>query len=60
MTDAAANDPFPVEGTHHIELWVSNAKQAAFYYQHAYGFVPVAYAGLETGVRDRIDALLRH
>jgi 4-hydroxyphenylpyruvate dioxygenase len=59
MSDAAANDPFPVEGMHHIEMWVSNAKQAAFYYQHAYGFVPVAYAGLETGVRDRASHVMQ-
>lgn len=36
----------------HIELWVGNARQAAYFYQHAYGFTPVAYAGLETGQRD--------
>jgi 4-hydroxyphenylpyruvate dioxygenase len=58
MTDAS-HDPFPVEGMHHIEFWVSNAKQAAFYYQHAYGFTPVAYAGLETGVRDRASHVLQ-
>ena len=58
MTDAA-HDPFPVEGTHHIEFWVANAKQAAYFYQHAYGFVPVAYAGLETGLRDRASHVLQ-
>jgi 4-hydroxyphenylpyruvate dioxygenase len=58
MSDAA-NDPFPVDGMHHVEFWVANAKQAAFYYQHAYGFTPVAYAGLETGVRDRASHVLQ-
>ncbi len=58
MSDAT-NDPFPVEGMHHVEFWVSNAKQAAYFYQHAYGFTPVAYAGLETGVRDRASHVLQ-
>ncbi|MEO6866713.1 MAG: 4-hydroxyphenylpyruvate dioxygenase [Gaiellales bacterium] len=53
------HDLFPVEGMHHVEFWVSNAKQAAFFYQHAYGFTPVAYAGLETGVRDRASHVLQ-
>lgn len=35
----------------HVELWVGNAKQAAYFYQHAFGFTPVAYSGLETGNR---------
>jgi 4-hydroxyphenylpyruvate dioxygenase len=52
MTDAE-HDPFPIEAMHHVEFWVSNAKQAAFYYEHAFGFVPVAYLGLETGRRDK-------
>jgi 4-hydroxyphenylpyruvate dioxygenase len=59
MSDANPRDPFPVEGMHHIEFWVSNAKQAAYFYQHAYGFTPVAYAGLETGVRDRASHVLQ-
>lgn len=56
---AAAKDLFPVEGMHHVEFWVANAKQAAYFYEHAYGFVPVAYAGLETGVRDRASHVLQ-
>lgn len=39
-------------GFHHIELWVGNAKQAASYYTTRFGFVPLAYKGLETGSRD--------
>ncbi len=58
MTDAA-NDPFPIESMHHVEFWVSNAKQAAFFYEHAFGFVPVAYAGLETGLRDRASYVVQ-
>src|SRR2546429_2010435 len=43
----------PLEGWDHVELWVGNAKQAAFFYEHAFGFTPTAYAGPETGVRHR-------
>ena len=42
-----------LEGTDHIELYVGNARQAAHYYRGAFGFDVVAYAGPETGVRDR-------
>ncbi len=43
----------PILGTDYIELYVSNAKQAAYYYKTAFGFQSMAYAGLETGCRDR-------
>ncbi|MGH2605426.1 MAG: 4-hydroxyphenylpyruvate dioxygenase, partial [Anaerolineales bacterium] len=42
----------------HVEWYVGNAKQAAFYYCNAFGFREVAYAGLETGVRDRTSHVL--
>jgi 4-hydroxyphenylpyruvate dioxygenase len=48
----------PLEGWHHVELWVGNAKQAAYFYEHAFGFTPTAYAGPETGVRDRASYVL--
>jgi 4-hydroxyphenylpyruvate dioxygenase len=48
----------PLEGWDHIELYVGNAKQAAYFYEHAFGFVPTAYAGPETGVRDRASYVL--
>jgi 4-hydroxyphenylpyruvate dioxygenase len=48
----------PIQGWDHLELWVGNAKQAAFFYERAFGFTPVAYAGPETGVRDRASYLL--
>jgi 4-hydroxyphenylpyruvate dioxygenase len=47
------NDIMPINGTDYIELYVSNSKQAAYYYKAAFGFQSLAYAGLETGVRDR-------
>jgi len=43
---------------HHVEFWVGNAKQAAYYYRRAFGFSQVAYAGLETGQRDRASYAL--
>jgi 4-hydroxyphenylpyruvate dioxygenase len=49
----SAQDFMPVEGWDHVELYVGNAKQAAYWYEHALGFRRTAYAGPETGVRDR-------
>ena len=46
-------DFMPLDGWDHVELWVGNAKQAAYWYEHAFGFRRTAYAGPETGVRDR-------
>src|SRR3712207_920705 len=48
----------PLDGWDHVELWVGNAKQAAFFYEHAFGFQRAAYAGPETGVRDRASYVL--
>jgi 4-hydroxyphenylpyruvate dioxygenase len=48
-----AQDFLPINGTDFVELYVGNAKQAAHYYKTAFGFQSLAYAGLETGVRDR-------
>jgi 4-hydroxyphenylpyruvate dioxygenase len=48
----------PLDGWDHVELWVGNAKQAAYFYEHAFGFTRTAYAGPETGVRDRASYVL--
>jgi 4-hydroxyphenylpyruvate dioxygenase len=48
----------PVHGIDHIEMYVGNAAQAAFYFVHAFGFTETAYAGLETGRRDRVSHVL--
>jgi 4-hydroxyphenylpyruvate dioxygenase len=48
----------PVHGIDHLELYVGNAAQAAYYYAHAYGFAETAYRGLETGTRDRVSHVL--
>jgi 4-hydroxyphenylpyruvate dioxygenase len=49
----------PLHGIDHVELWVGNAAQAAFFYREAFGFQQVAYAGLETGLRDRVSFVLQ-
>ena len=48
----------PLDGWDHVELWVGNAKQAAYFYEHAFGFTRTSYAGPETGVRDRASYVL--
>src|SRR5207244_11629399 len=53
-----SNDFMPLDGWDHVELYVGNAKQAAYFYEHAFGFSRVAYAGPETGVRDRASYVL--
>jgi 4-hydroxyphenylpyruvate dioxygenase len=59
MTSMAGQpDFFPIDGWDHVELWVGNAKQAAYFYEHAFGFRRTAYAGPETGVRDRASYVL--
>lgn len=52
-------DFLPLLGTDYVELYVGNAKQAAHYYQSAWGFQPLAYAGLETGMKDRVSYVLQ-
>jgi 4-hydroxyphenylpyruvate dioxygenase len=53
-----AEDFMPLLGWDHVELWVGNAKQAAYFYEYAMGFTRTAYAGPETGVRDRASYVL--
>ncbi len=52
-------DFLPLMGTDFVELYVGNAKQAAYYYQNAWGFEPVAYKGLETGSKDNVSYVLQ-
>jgi len=57
-TQSEAQDFLPIMGTDYVEFYVGNAKQAAHYYQTAFGFQPLAYAGLETGLKDRASYVL--
>jgi 4-hydroxyphenylpyruvate dioxygenase len=54
-----AVDFLPLEGTDYVEFYVGNAKQAAHYYMSAFGFQALAYAGPETGVKDRASYAVR-
>jgi len=54
-----AKDFLPINGTDYVEFYVGNAKQAAHYYKTAFGFQSLAYAGPETGVRDRASYVLQ-
>lgn len=60
MNNPGHNEDFlPINGTDYVEFYVGNARQAAHYYQTAFGFQPVAYAGLETGLKDRASYVLQ-
>jgi 4-hydroxyphenylpyruvate dioxygenase len=56
---ASATDFLPLQGTDYVEFYVGNAKQAAHYYMSAFGFQALAYAGPETGVKDRASYVVR-
>lgn len=56
---STAQDFLPINGTDYIELYVGNAKQAAHFYRTAFGFKWIAYAGPETGLRDRASYVLQ-
>jgi len=51
-------DTFPINGTDFIEFYVGNAKQAAQFYRHIFGYNIVAYRGPETGTRDRASYVI--
>src|SRR5579872_7338314 len=64
LTEQAPQDRKPVDflplnGTDHLEFYVGNAKQAAYYYRAAFGMRLVAYSGPETGMRDRASYVLQ-
>ena len=52
-------DFLPLIGTDHLEFYVGNAKQSAYYYQTAFGYQLVAYAGPETGIREKASYVLQ-
>src|ERR1039457_757835 len=58
-TPETKEDFLPLVGTDYLEFYVGNAKQAAFYYKTAFGFQSLAYAGLETGQRDKVSYVVR-
>jgi len=58
MSDNTVQDFMPIQNYDYLEFYVGNAKQAAYYFSHGWGFTPIAYSGLETGVRDRSSYVL--
>ena len=54
-----SENPLRLRKIHHVEMWVGNARQAAYFYRQAFGFSQFAYRGLETGERDTISFALR-
>ena len=54
-----AQDFLPLLGTDYVEFYVGNAKQAAHFYKTAFGFQSFAYAGLETGMKDKVSYVLK-
>ncbi len=59
ITASAKVDFLPLNGTDYVELYVGNARQSAHYFQTAFGFQPLAHAGLATGLRDRESYVLQ-
>ena len=62
ITDTATDtnaDFLPLHGTDYVEFYVGNAKQAAHFYKTAFGFQSLAYAGPETGVKDKVSYAIR-
>jgi 4-hydroxyphenylpyruvate dioxygenase len=53
------DNPLKLKRVHHVEFWVGNAKQAAYFYRKGFGFSQVAYCGLETGNRKETSYVLR-
>jgi len=58
-SNTATADFLPLHGTDYVELYVGNAKQAAHFYKTAFGFQSLAYAGPETGVKDKVSYVIR-
>jgi 4-hydroxyphenylpyruvate dioxygenase len=57
--ESTTADFLPLKGTDHVEFYVGNARQAAYFYRAAFGMSLVAYAGPETGQRDRASYVLQ-
>ena len=59
QSTSAGTDFLPLKGTDHVEFYVGNARQAAYFYRAAFGMSLVAYAGPETGQRDRASYVVQ-
>ena len=54
-----SEDFLPLKGTDYIEFYCGNAKQSAYFYQKAFGYKLVAYAGPETGIKEKASYVLQ-
>ena len=59
VTNSSTTDFLPLDGTDYVEFYVGNAKQAAHFYKTAFGFQSLAYAGPETGMKDKVSYVIR-
>ncbi len=59
VTNNPSTDFLPLHGTDYVEFYVGNAKQAAHFYKTAFGFQSLAYAGPETGMKDKVSYVIR-
>lgn len=59
FTPLSGTDPLAIDAFDHIEIYTESAKQSAYFLSHAFGFVPCAYRGPETGWRDSVSIVLR-
>ncbi len=59
VANSSTTDFLPLHGTDYVEFYVGNAKQAAHFYKTAFGFQSLAYAGPETGMRDKASYVIR-
>jgi len=53
------DNPLKLKRIHHVEFWVGNARQSAYFYRKAFGFSQLAYSGLETGNRQSTSYALQ-
>jgi len=59
ISQSQSADFLPLQGTDYVEFYVGNAKQAAHFYKTAFGFQSLAYAGPETGMKDKVSYVIR-
>jgi 4-hydroxyphenylpyruvate dioxygenase len=59
LSNNSTTDFLPLHGTDYVEFYVGNAKQAAHFYKTAFGFQSLAYAGPETGMKDKVSYVIR-
>src|SRR5215218_8753938 len=59
QSSGTQTDFLPLQGNDYVEFYVGNARQAAHYYMSAFGFQAIAYAGPETGVKEKVSYVVR-